>query len=77
MTRTTQQIIEIAETPSPEAQYALLDMARSLAGRSFYDVMTPAQRDELEQSIAEAERGEVVDQVQLDRELDDLLARKQ
>jgi len=56
---------------------AILDMARSLAGRSFYNVMTPAQRNELEQSIAEAERGEVIDQMQLDRELDALLARKQ
>jgi hypothetical protein len=77
MTSTTREIVEIAEKLSPEAQIALLDVARSLAGRSFYDVMTPAQRGELEQAIAEAERGEVVDQVQLDRELDDLLARKQ
>jgi hypothetical protein len=76
MTSTTRQIVEIAETLS-EAQAALLDVAQSLASSGFYELMTPPRRGELEQAIAEAERGEVIDQVQLDRELDDLLARKQ
>lgn len=50
-------------------------MARALAQPArFFDVMTDAQRAELTRSLAEAERGEVTDDAELDRELDALIA---
>ena len=77
MTETVQRIVAIAESLSPEAQRALLDLAKTLAEPpSFYERMTPAQHAELEQSMAEANRGEVVDQAAVDKKLDALFARK-
>ena len=77
MTKTAQRIATIAEHLSPEAQQALLDMAENLARPSgFYETLTDEQRADLAQSIAEAERGDAVDQVELDRHLDLLLAGK-
>lgn len=74
MTKTAQKIADTLPAP---AQAALLDMARALAQPTrFYDTMTDAQRAELAQSLAEAERGEVVDDAELDRELDALLSRR-
>jgi hypothetical protein len=75
MTKTAQKIADIAERLPAAAQDALLDMAEALAKPTrFYDSMTEAERHELEQSVAEAERGEVADQAELDRELDALFA---
>jgi predicted transcriptional regulator len=75
MTSTPQKIADIAESLSAPAQAALLDMARALAQPArFFDVMTDAQRAELTRSLAEAERGEVTDDAELDRELDALIA---
>ena len=77
MTKTAQRIATIAEHLSPEAQEALLDIAENLARPSgFYETMTAGQRTELAQAIAEAARGDVVSQVELDRHLDSLLAGK-
>ena len=77
MTKTAQRIATIAENLSPEAQQALLDIAENLAQPSgFYETMTNEQRTDLERSIAEAERGEVVGQAELDRHLDTLFAGK-
>lgn len=77
MTKTTQKIADIAERLPAAAQDALLDMAEALARPNrFYDSMTEAERAELAQSIAEAERGEVADEAELDSELDALFARR-
>ena len=77
MTKTAQRIATIAESLSPEAQQALLDIAENLAQPTgFYETMTTEQRADLDQSIAEADRGDVAGQVELDRHLDFLLARK-
>ena len=77
MTKTAQRIADLAEGLSPEAQSALLQVAESLAQpTSFYPLMTPAQLAELDAAIAEADRGEVVDQATLDAHLDTLFAAK-
>ena len=77
MTKTAQRIADLAEKLSPEAQTSLLDMAESLAQpASFYAMMTPAQRAELDAAIAEAGHGDVVDQNTLDIHLDTLFAAK-
>ena len=77
MTKTAQKIAGIADQLSPDAQLALLDMAESLAKPArFYDAMTDAQRADLDQSIAEADAGQVADQEQLDRELDAIFAKR-
>lgn len=75
MTKTVQKITDIAERLSAPAQAALLDMAEALAQPTrFYDRMSERERAELAQSIAEADRGEVVDEAELERELDRLFA---
>lgn len=77
MTKTAQKIASIAERLPAAAQDALLDMAEALAKPTrFYDSMSEAERSELTQSIAEAERGEVADEAELDRELDELFAHR-
>lgn len=77
MTKTAQKIADIAERLPAAAQDALLDMAEALAKPArFYDSMTELERAELAQSMAEAERGDVADEAQLDRELDALFARR-
>ena len=78
MTKTQQRLVDLADALSPEAQQALLDIAESLARqpRRFYDGMTEVQRAELAASIAEADRGDVAGQDQLDHELDSLFAGK-
>lgn len=77
MTKTAQKIADIADQLTPAAQQALLDIAETLATpRRFYDTMTEAQRAELDQSLAEAGAGQVIDQEQLDRELDALFATR-
>ena len=55
MTKTATRIATIADTLSPEAQQALLEVAETLAKPlSFYESMTAAQLAELDQAIAEA-----------------------
>lgn len=77
MIKTAQKIADIAERLPAAAQDALLDMAEALARPTrFYDSMTEAERAELAQSIAEADRGEVADEAALDRELDALFAHR-
>lgn len=77
MTKTTQRIAEIADKLSPGAQRALLDIAESLSRpTSFFASMTQDQLDELEQSITEAQRGDVTDQADFDKHLDRLFAKK-
>ena len=76
MTKTAQKIADIAETLPAPAQAALLDMAEALARPTrYYDTMTVAQRAELAEAIAEADRGDVGDEAEFDRELDALFAR--
>lgn len=77
MTKTAQKIADIAERLPAAAQDALLDMAEALAKPTrFYDSMTETERSELAHSIAGAERGEVIDEAELDRQLDELFARR-
>ncbi len=77
MTKTAQKIADLAETLSPDAQAALLDMAQALAHQpSFYETMTPEQRTELDQAIADADAGRVIPLDDVDTELDAILARK-
>ena len=76
MSKTTQRLAEVAEALSPEAQAALLAIAENLARPESFDAtMTPAQRAELQRSMSEAARGEVVTDTELDQHLDALLAR--
>jgi hypothetical protein len=75
MTRTTQQIIDIAERLDPERQRMLLEIAEGMARpRSFYDSMTAHDREELERSLQEADGGEGVSQEELDARLDAVIA---
>jgi predicted transcriptional regulator len=55
MTKTQAQIIELFRTLAPAEQ--LFETA--VAG-SFYDRMTPEQHRQLDEGIAEAERGQVI-----------------
>ena len=77
MTKTADRIAVIAEHLSPEAQRALLDIAESLATPTgFYEGMTQEQLSELDRSIGEALRDEVIDQAALDAHLDTVCARR-
>jgi predicted transcriptional regulator len=60
MTNTQAQIIESFKTLDPAGQREVAEQLyeRSVVG-SFYDRMTPEQRAELDEGIAQAERGQV------------------
>lgn len=75
MTKAAQRIADIAEKLSPAAQQTLLDVAEVLAQpSSFFAGMSKAQQAELTRSLGEADRGETIDDADLDRELEALLA---
>jgi hypothetical protein len=77
MPNTAQRIREIAERLDPDRQQVLLEVAEGMAVPSrFFDAMNEAQRQELDRAIAEADRGEGIDQSALDERLDALLARR-
>ena len=59
MTRTQTEIVELFRTlPAPEQEEVMKRLAAYRTWPSFYDRMSPEQRAELDQSIAEADRGE-------------------
>ena len=76
MATTMQRLTAIAMELPAEAQHALLAIAESLVTppRRFFDTMSDAERADLQQSLAEADCGDVADQAQLDSELDELFA---
>jgi predicted transcriptional regulator len=75
MTKTTQRIVDIAERLDPERQRMLLEIAEGMAGpRNFYDAMTAQDREELERSLQEADRGDGVTQEELNARLDAVVA---
>ena len=75
MTATAKKISEIAERLAPERQQVLLEVAEGMAAPSrFFDAMSDAQRQELDQAIAEADRSEGVDHAELTNRLGELLA---
>ena len=77
MPNTAQRIREIAERLTPDRQQLLLEVAEGMAAPSrFFDAMSEAQRQELDQALAEADRGESVDQETLDQRLDTVTARR-
>ena len=77
MTATTKKISEIAERLAPDRQQVLLEVAEGMAAPSrFFDTMSDAQRQELDQAVAEADRGEGVDQSGLTKRLDAILIRR-
>lgn len=78
MTKTAQKIASIAEGLPPDEQATLLQVAETLANARlrFYDAMTYEQRTELEQSIAEADRGDVYSEAELDNEIEALLDKR-
>jgi hypothetical protein len=61
MTKVQVQIIELFKTLDPAEQREVAEQLyeRTIAG-SFYDRMTPEQRAELDEGIAQAERGQVL-----------------
>jgi predicted transcriptional regulator len=63
MTRTQAEIVElIAQLPLAERRELVEHVQESgLLEDSFYSCMTPTQRAELDEGIAQADRGEVVD----------------
>jgi predicted transcriptional regulator len=60
MTKVQAQIIELSKSLDPAEQREVAEQLyeRTTAG-SFYDRMTPEQRAELDEGIAQAERGQV------------------
>jgi predicted transcriptional regulator len=75
MTETTKRIVAIAERLDPERQRLLLEIAEDMARpRSFYETMSAHDRDELERSLQEADRGEGVTQEDLNARLDAIVA---
>ncbi len=62
MTKTQTQILTLIATLPLEERRELVEHMydANMFGASFYDRMTPEQRTELEESIAQADRGEVV-----------------
>jgi hypothetical protein len=59
MTRTQAQIIELFQTlPAVERRELAEQLYEHAVRGTFHDRMTPEQRAELDQSIAEADRGE-------------------
>ena len=62
MTRTQTQIIEMFRTLGPdERQEVMSELYKAVVADSFYDRMTPEQRAQLQEGIAQADRGVVVD----------------
>jgi predicted transcriptional regulator len=63
MTKTQVQIVElIAQLPLAERRELIEHVQETgLLEESFYSRMTPEQRAQLEEGIAQAERGDVVD----------------
>jgi predicted transcriptional regulator len=63
MTKTQAQIVElIAQLPLAERRESIEHVQQTgLLYDSFYSRMTPEQRAQLEEGIAQAERGEIVD----------------
>jgi hypothetical protein len=61
MTKAQAQIIELFKTLDPAEQREIAEQLyeRTIAG-SFYDRMTPQQRAQLDDGIAQAERGQVL-----------------
>jgi hypothetical protein len=75
MTKTTQRIVDIAERLDPERQRMLLEIAEGMARpRNFYDTMTAHDREELERSLQEADRGDGITQEELNARLDAVVA---
>ena len=75
MTETTKRIVDIAERLDPERQRLLLEIAEDMARpQSFYETMTAHDREELERSLQEADRGEDVTQEDLNARLDAIVA---
>jgi predicted transcriptional regulator len=61
MTRTQAQIIELFKTLDHAEQREIAEQLYETAiGGSHYDRMSPEQRAELDEGIAQAERGQVV-----------------
>ncbi len=61
MNKTQAQIIELFKTLDPVEQREIAEQLYETAvAGSFYDRMTPEQRCQLEEGIAQAERGQVV-----------------
>jgi predicted transcriptional regulator len=60
MTKTQAQIIELFKTLDPAEQREIAEQLyeKTIVG-SFYDRMTPQQQAELDEGIAQAERGHV------------------
>ena len=59
MTKTQAQILELFQSlPQAEQRELAEQLYEQTVRGSFYDRMTPEQRAELDQSIAEADRGE-------------------
>ena len=81
MIKVLEQAIEKVKTLPEERQRYAAEVLEHIAAATgttltsrarFYDRMTPAQRDELTRSIAEADRGEGIDAKQA---IDELAAR--
>ena len=73
MTRTQAQIIEMFRTLGPdERQEVMSELYEAAASEAFFDRMTLDQRAQLQEGIAQADRGEVADADQVM----DRLARK-
>ena len=75
MSETTKRILDIAERLDPERQRTLVEIAEGMATRRrFFDTMTASDREELERSIEEADRGEGVTLDELNARLDAVVA---
>jgi hypothetical protein len=63
MTKTQARIVELVAQLSPAERRELIEHMREagLLDGSFYGRMTPEQRAQLDDGIAQADRGEVVD----------------
>ena len=61
MTETQTRIVKLFKTLPPTEQRALVEhLAETAQSGSFYDRLSPEQRAQLDESIAQAERGETV-----------------
>lgn len=77
MTKIAQRIRDLAERLEPGQQEALLEIAQALAGPTrAYDTLSDEERQELDEAIAEDERGETVTQEELDADLDAVFERR-
>ena len=79
MTEIPKRILDIAERLDPERQRTLLEIAESMSRpQRFFDTMTAHEREELERSLEESDRGEGVSQEELNARLDTIFvsARK-